>query len=64
MGAITVVERGSSHIQYQTQILQEEYENWGLKFTATHAGVYERELQSYAMLTGLLFPVYLSSVPF
>jgi glycosyltransferase involved in cell wall biosynthesis len=48
MGAMTVVERGSSHIQYQTQILQEEYENWGLKFTATHAGVYERELQSYA----------------
>lgn len=47
MGAITVVERGSSHMEYQTQILQEEYERWGLKFTATHPGVYERELQSY-----------------
>jgi glycosyltransferase involved in cell wall biosynthesis len=47
MGAITIVERGSSHIEYQSQILQEEYERWGLKFTATHRGVYERELQSY-----------------
>jgi glycosyltransferase involved in cell wall biosynthesis len=48
MGALTVVDRGSSHMEYQTKILQEEYEKWGLKFTATHPGVYERELQSYA----------------
>ena len=47
MGALTVLDRGSSHMQYQTQILQEEYERWGQKFTATHPGVYERELQSY-----------------
>lgn len=47
MGAITVIERGSSHMQYQTEILQQEYERWGLKFIATHPGIYERELQSY-----------------
>ncbi|MFO5493475.1 MAG: glycosyltransferase family 4 protein [Cuspidothrix sp.] len=47
LGALTIVERGSSHMQYQTEILQEEYERWGLKFTVTHPGVYERELQAY-----------------
>jgi len=47
LGALTVVERGSSHMTHQTQILQEEYERWGLKFTTTHPGVHERELQEY-----------------
>jgi glycosyltransferase involved in cell wall biosynthesis len=27
--------------------LEEEYDRWGMKFTATHPGVYEREIQSY-----------------
>jgi len=56
MGAMTVIERGSSHMEYQTQILQEEYERWGLKFTATHPGVYERELQSYADADRIAIP--------
>lgn len=56
MGAMTVIERGSSHMQYQTEILQEEYERWGLKFTATHPGVYERELQSYQDADGITIP--------
>lgn len=46
--AVTVVERGSSHMQYQTQILTEEYEKWGLTFSATHPRVYEREIETYA----------------
>jgi glycosyltransferase involved in cell wall biosynthesis len=56
MGSMTVVERGSSHMRYQTQILQEEYERWGLKFIATHAGVYERELQSYVDADRIAIP--------
>ena len=32
---------------YQTQTLREEYERWGLTFSATHPTVYEREIQSY-----------------
>lgn len=56
MGAMTVIERGSSHMQHQTAILQEEYERWGLKFTATHPGVYERELQSYADADRIAIP--------
>jgi glycosyltransferase involved in cell wall biosynthesis len=56
LGAITVVERGSSHMEHQTKILQEEYERWGLKFTATHQGVYERELQSYTEADRIAIP--------
>lgn len=47
MGAKTIIERGSSHMHYQTEILKEEYDKWGLKFTETHPGIYEREIQSY-----------------
>jgi glycosyltransferase involved in cell wall biosynthesis len=56
LGAVTVVERGSSHMEYQTEILKEEYERWGLKFTATHPGVYERELQSYSEADRIAIP--------
>ncbi|PMB45143.1 glycosyl transferase group 1 [Fischerella thermalis CCMEE 5205] len=47
LGAKTIIERGSSHMHYQTEILTEEYEKWGLSFTETHPGIYEREIQAY-----------------
>lgn len=47
LGVLTVVDRGSSHMEHQTQILKEEYDLCGLKFVATHSRVYERELQEY-----------------
>lgn len=56
LGALTVVDRGSSHMEYQTKTLQEEYERWGLEFTATHPGVYERELQEYAEADCIAIP--------
>jgi glycosyltransferase involved in cell wall biosynthesis len=56
LGAKTVVERGSSHMAYQTRILEEEYDRWGLKFTQTHLGVYEREIQSYAECDRISIP--------
>lgn len=46
-GSLTVVDRGNSHMQYFMEILQEEYETWGYKYTATHQGVCEMELQEY-----------------
>jgi glycosyltransferase involved in cell wall biosynthesis len=55
-GAKTIIERGSSHMAYQTQILQEEYDRWGLKFSTTHPGVYEREIQSYAEADAISIP--------
>ncbi|MBD2164358.1 glycosyltransferase family 4 protein [Calothrix membranacea FACHB-236] len=47
LGSKTVIERGSSHMHYQTIILHEEYEKWGLKFTETHPEIYDREIKSY-----------------
>ena len=32
-GKITIIERGSSHIVYQNQILQEEYKKFGIDFS-------------------------------
>lgn len=56
LGAVTIVERGSSHMAQQTQVLTEEYERWGLKFSATHPGVYEREIQSYQEADRIAIP--------
>jgi hypothetical protein len=41
LGAITIVERGSSHMLYQTQILKEEFANLGLIFNQTHPRIIE-----------------------
>jgi len=49
-GAITIAERGSSHILYQNKILQEEYEKYGVKiepFMLTHSKVIENDLRGY-----------------
>jgi glycosyltransferase involved in cell wall biosynthesis len=56
LGAKTVIERGSSHIHYQTTILQEEYERWGLKFSETHPRVYEREIKAYVDADRIAIP--------
>ncbi|MFW6130434.1 MAG: glycosyltransferase family 4 protein [Atribacterota bacterium] len=47
LGAVTIVERGSSHMLYQQQILKEEYEKYGLPFNKTHPKVVEKELKEY-----------------
>jgi glycosyltransferase involved in cell wall biosynthesis len=46
-GAIAILERGSSHILYQQQILREEYEKFGLKFNEIHPKSIEKELKEY-----------------
>jgi len=47
LGAKTVVERGSSHMLYQRQILTEEYRKFGLVREVVHPQVVERELTEY-----------------
>jgi glycosyltransferase involved in cell wall biosynthesis len=47
MGAKTVVERGSSHMLYQRNILEEEYRQFGLEKEVVHPRVVERELLEY-----------------
>ncbi|HAN45490.1 MAG TPA: glycosyltransferase family 1 protein [Cyanobacteria bacterium UBA8156] len=56
LGAKTVVERGSSHIHVQTQLLQEEYERWGYRFTATSSAIIERELAAYEQCDRICVP--------
>ena len=46
-GIVTVLERGSSHILFQTEILSEEYKCLGLPPSIAHPKIIERELQEY-----------------
>ncbi len=49
-GGISVLERGSSHMLYQNEILKEEYEKYGVKITPyklPHKKVIEKELIEY-----------------
>ncbi|MCM3544957.1 glycosyltransferase family 4 protein [Priestia megaterium] len=46
-GAITIVERGSSHILHQTTNLKEEYEKFGYNFSNTPQKVIDKELKEY-----------------
>lgn len=47
-GALTVCDRGSSHIVYQDRILQEEHERWALPYKHIDERVIVREQQEYA----------------
>ena len=46
-GALTVCDRGSSHILFQDQILAEEYARWRVPYRPINPGVVERELGEY-----------------
>lgn len=55
-GAITLVERGSSHILFQQEIMREEYDRLGLKGPLAHPGIIKRELQEYAEADYIVVP--------
>ncbi len=47
-GAMVVLERGSSHIEYQNAILKEEFERWGGEFhNPVHPKILQKELIEY-----------------
>lgn len=46
-GAQTIIERGSSHISYQTALLKEEYGKFGIGVRLAHPAVIEKELKEY-----------------
>jgi len=46
-GAMTVVERGSSHIGFQDDILREEYGRWGISYPGIDPRVIEKEQYEY-----------------
>ncbi len=55
-GAITLVERGSSHILFQQEIMREEYDRLGLKGPLAHPGIINRELQEYTEADYIVVP--------
>lgn len=48
-GMKVIVERGSTHIVHQTEILREEYQRCGKQIAVTDPGIIERELREYEM---------------
>ncbi len=46
-GALTVCDRGSSHITFQNEILREEYARFDIPYRGTDARIVERELAEY-----------------
>ena len=47
LGLVTVVERGSSHIEAQSELVREEYERYGLEPRIAHPATVEKELREY-----------------
>jgi len=57
LGARTVVERGSSHIAFQRDILEEEQRRWGLRGPApVDPWAVEKELREYAEADAIAIP--------
>ena len=46
-GAMTVVERGSSHISFQDEIMKEEYGQWGVPYQPIDSRFVEKEIHEY-----------------
>ena len=55
-GMKVVIERGSTHITHQTEVLQDEYRRHGLDFRATAPGMVERELREYELADAIAVP--------
>lgn len=59
LGAKTVVERGSSHIEYQNEVLKQEYDRWGIQPLAgslPHPRIIEKELCEYSEADAIAVP--------
>lgn len=55
-GALTVCDRGSSHIVYQDEILAEEHARWGLPYRPIDRRLVDRELQEYEECDSIFIP--------
>lgn len=52
---LTILERGSSHIQYQDEVLREEYSRYGKTFSVDHR-VIAKELEEYSLADYIAVP--------
>jgi glycosyltransferase involved in cell wall biosynthesis len=55
LGMVTIVERGSSHIQYQNEILREEYKRFNIDFSIDPR-VIDKEVKEYEMADYISIP--------
>jgi len=55
-GALTICDRGSSHIRYQDDVLREEYERWNVPYTSIDSNVVDREEFEYEFCDGIVVP--------
>jgi len=55
-GAITVCDRGSMHIEYQAEILHDEFARFGARFPGIDARIVDRELEEYALCDLIFVP--------
>jgi glycosyltransferase involved in cell wall biosynthesis len=64
VGIKVVIERGSSHIEHQTAILTQAYQEFGINFTATHPEIIEREKQEYDLADAIAVPTQFAAQTF
>lgn len=55
-GGRYICDRGSSHIRFQNDILQEEYQRWGLKFSGIDPRIIAKEEQEYEQADWITIP--------
>jgi alpha-maltose-1-phosphate synthase len=55
-GALTVCDRGSTHIEFQDQILRDEFARFGATFAGIDSRLVERELEEYALCDLIFVP--------
>ena len=55
-GALTVCDRGSTHILYQDEILAEEHARWGIPYRGIDRRIVDRELQEYHACDRIFVP--------
>jgi len=55
-GVKVIIERGSTHISHQTEVLKEAYRSCGLAFDDTDPAMVEREVQEYAAADAISVP--------
>jgi glycosyltransferase involved in cell wall biosynthesis len=55
-GAVTVCDRGSAHIEFQDEILREEFARFGAPYPEIDLRLVERELEEYAFCDRIFVP--------
>ena len=55
-GAMTVVGTGSAHARYQKEVVEAEYEKFGIRQLCTHPSVVEKAQHEYEEADGIIVP--------